>query len=151
MGLRTWLRPPRFTLPVFLAVTLVPAAALVWLGWRVLDFDRALSRQQVRDRLEYAADRVAAGLERELDEIADRMLAWIASPPAALASHGALVAALGPTGIETRAGAAAAVWAGRRSDRRSASVAVGGGRALRISAKRASGGGRDPERARALS
>jgi hypothetical protein len=69
MAPRDWLRPPRFALPLFLAVTLCPAAALIWLGWRVLDLDQALARQQVRDRLEYAADLIEAGLERELEAI----------------------------------------------------------------------------------
>jgi hypothetical protein len=62
MSLRDWLRPPRYTLPLFLAVILGPAAVLIWLGWRLLDLDQALARQQVQDRLEHAADLIAAGV-----------------------------------------------------------------------------------------
>jgi signal transduction histidine kinase len=105
MGLRDWLRPPRYTLPLFLAVTLGPAIALIWLGWRLLDVDRASARQQVRDRLEYAADLIANGLDRELEGLIDRLPALLESSDAMLSQNGALVVALIPAGVEARAGA----------------------------------------------
>jgi signal transduction histidine kinase len=105
MSLRDWLRPPRYTLPLFLAVILGPAAVLIWLGWRLLDLDQALARQQVQDRLEHAADLIAAGMERELDGIADRLPALLTSPAASLSTNGALVVALTSLGVDARAGA----------------------------------------------
>ncbi len=104
MAPRDWLRPPRFALPLFLAVTLCPAAALIWLGWRVLDLNQALARQQVRDRLEYASDLIEAGLERELEGIGDHIPALLVSSDEALSRSGALVVALTPAGVEAHSG-----------------------------------------------
>jgi len=55
-SLRFWFRPPYGLLAAFLAVTLGPAAGLVWLGWRLLEQDRALASQRVLERRENAAD-----------------------------------------------------------------------------------------------
>jgi integrase len=41
-----WLRPPRRLLVLFLAVTLAPAAGIIWLGWRLLEQERALEAQR---------------------------------------------------------------------------------------------------------
>lgn len=54
---------------MFLAITVIPAAALAWLGWRMLEQDRALESQRAQERLEHAADRVSAALERSLAEL----------------------------------------------------------------------------------
>ena len=105
MRLRDWLRPPRYTLPLFLAVMLGPAAATIWLGWRLLDLDHALARDQVRDRLEHAADLIAADLGRELETIADQIPAWLVSRDAPRLGNNALVVALTPVGVDARAGA----------------------------------------------
>ena len=40
------LRTPRWLLALFLALTLLPTSALVWLGWRALDQDRMLEQQR---------------------------------------------------------------------------------------------------------
>jgi tricorn protease len=40
---RQWPSPPPRLLALFLSVTLVPAGSLVWLGWRLLQQDRALA------------------------------------------------------------------------------------------------------------
>ena len=63
-----WFRPPRHLLALFLAVTVVPASALAWLSWRLLEQDRALENQRIQERLEHAADLIAAALERRLSE-----------------------------------------------------------------------------------
>lgn len=57
---------------LLLAVALLFAGALDWLGWRLLLQDRALARQRRLEQLEAAADRVSATLYRllgELDEV----------------------------------------------------------------------------------
>jgi len=50
----------------FVLVLLVPATAVVWLGARLVEQDRALASRQLRERRESAADRVIAGLEQAL-------------------------------------------------------------------------------------
>jgi len=66
MFLREWLRPPRAVLALFLVVTLVPAAGLVWLGWYLLQQDRALVDQRVQERRERAADLLVGTLDAKL-------------------------------------------------------------------------------------
>jgi signal transduction histidine kinase len=66
MSLLAWLRPPRHLLVLFLAVTLAPAAGLIWLGWRLLQQDRALVEQRVQEHRERAADLLVAALEQKL-------------------------------------------------------------------------------------
>lgn len=53
---------------LFLAIALVLIAALAGLGWRFLDQDQAIERQRTQDRLEQAADLVAAELGRRSAE-----------------------------------------------------------------------------------
>lgn len=66
MVLREWFRPPRHLLVLFLVVTLVPATGLVWLGWYLLQQDRALVDQRIQERRERAADLLVAALESRL-------------------------------------------------------------------------------------
>jgi signal transduction histidine kinase len=68
-----WFRPPRHLLALFLAVTVVPATALAWLSWRLLEQDRALESQRIQERLEHAADLIAAAIERRLSEALDKL------------------------------------------------------------------------------
>lgn len=72
MHLRHWLRPPRHLFVVFLAVALVSAGALGWLGWLLLKQDAALEIQRQQDRLEQAADRAAAAMQRSIADLQAR-------------------------------------------------------------------------------
>ena len=64
MSWKQWLKfPPRVAILLALA-TAVPLSALIWLGYRVLEQDRALEEQQIRQRVEQAADIVTAALQR---------------------------------------------------------------------------------------
>jgi len=65
--------PPRVTL-ILVAATAVPLVALFWVSWRLLAQDRALEDQQIDQRVERAADIVAAALERAV-AAAERRLA----------------------------------------------------------------------------
>ena len=105
MGFLAWFRPPRHLFVLFLASTLVPAMALVWLGWRMLDLDRSLARQHVHDRLEHAADLISGALARELDALEERLPVLLNTPPDTLEHQGAVVAALTSGGIDLNAGA----------------------------------------------
>ncbi len=57
-------RPPRSLVALILAITVVPLVTLLWLGWRLLDQDRVLERQQIQQRVERGADLVVAALQR---------------------------------------------------------------------------------------
>ncbi|MGH9602309.1 MAG: hypothetical protein ACRD24_07950, partial [Terriglobales bacterium] len=73
MWLNRWFRPPRYLLTLFLAVMLVLAATLGWLGWRLLEQDRALESQRIQERLENAADLIGASLLRKFSEGEDQL------------------------------------------------------------------------------
>ena len=67
--------PQHRLLILFLLVTLLPASALTWLGWRFLEQDKALELQRIEERLERAVDQVAISLEHFLSEIEHQLLA----------------------------------------------------------------------------
>ncbi len=69
MGIREWSGGPRRVLALFLVMTIVPGAALAWLGWSLLEQDRALENQRVQGKLELVADRAVSILERALDDL----------------------------------------------------------------------------------
>ena len=64
-----WLRPPRNLLTFYLAGTVGAAAALTWLGWRLLDQETVLERTRAQERLEVAGDRAVAIFQRSLDDL----------------------------------------------------------------------------------
>ncbi len=99
MSLRWWFSPPRHLLALFLAVTIVPATALAWLSWRLLEQDHALATQRLQERLEHTADLIAAELERRLAEIEEELPAWAAAP-ATDDLDDALIVAFSPHGVE---------------------------------------------------
>jgi peptidoglycan/LPS O-acetylase OafA/YrhL len=51
------MRGPRRLMVLFLAVTIVSAAALGWVSWKLFEQDSELERQRMADRLEGAAGR----------------------------------------------------------------------------------------------
>jgi two-component system phosphate regulon sensor histidine kinase PhoR len=64
MSWKKWSRfSPRVALLLVVA-TAAPLAALLWVGWRALEQDRALENEQIRQQVERAADIVAAALQR---------------------------------------------------------------------------------------
>jgi len=69
MSPKQWIRSPYHLLWMFLSITLVLAAALGWLGWQLLQQDRALSGQRAQERVEVAADLITAALQRDLSEL----------------------------------------------------------------------------------
>jgi len=73
MWLTRWFRPPRYLLTLFLGIMLVLAATLGWLGWRLLEQDRALESQRTQEKLDNAADLIGASLLRKLSEIEDQL------------------------------------------------------------------------------
>jgi signal transduction histidine kinase/predicted negative regulator of RcsB-dependent stress response len=69
MPIRDWFRPTRHVLAVFLVVAVVSAGALGWLAWLLLKQDEALDVQFQQGRLEQAADRAAAVMQRALTDL----------------------------------------------------------------------------------
>ena len=59
-------RNPLKLLALFVLLSGIPLAALGWLGWRVLEQDRALETQRERERLDNAASLVTRELDRGL-------------------------------------------------------------------------------------
>ena len=59
-------RPLRSLVALVIGVMVVPLLTLPWLGWRLLEQDRALESQQVQQRVERAADLVVAALQRAI-------------------------------------------------------------------------------------
>jgi hypothetical protein len=58
---------PSFKLfALFLVFAGIPLSALGWLGWRLLDQDRAIASEQLRERRESAADLFIAGLSQAI-------------------------------------------------------------------------------------
>jgi signal transduction histidine kinase len=46
------------------AITVLPLSLFVWLGWKILQQDRAMERQRQAERLQMAAERVASTVDR---------------------------------------------------------------------------------------
>jgi len=94
-SLRSWFRSPYGLLAAFLALTLGPALGLVWLGWRLLDQDRALENQRIVERREHAADQLITALQRALQTSEIDLAQLRASSP----GDDALMVELHPSGI----------------------------------------------------
>jgi signal transduction histidine kinase len=82
MSLRELELPPRNLIALIVGITAVSLAVLSWLGWRLLEQDRQLESQQEQQRLERAADAVAAALHRALDADQQRLSAGAQDWPA---------------------------------------------------------------------
>jgi hypothetical protein len=68
-------QPPRTLIVAIAAIVVVPLALLLWLGWRFLDQDRLLERQQAQDRLDRSADLAIGALQRAVAAAEQRLAA----------------------------------------------------------------------------
>lgn len=84
MALSLWFTSPRYLLALFLVVMLVLGISLGWLGWRFLEQDRALESQRIQERLENAADLIAASLLHSVSESRDQISGVLAASPSEL-------------------------------------------------------------------
>jgi hypothetical protein len=87
MSLSLWFRSPRYLLTLFLAIMLILAASLSWLGWRLLKQDRALESQRIQERLDNAADLIAASLLHKFSESRDQFTSLLALSDSDLAAR----------------------------------------------------------------
>jgi hypothetical protein len=95
MSLSLWFRSPRYLLTLFLAIMLVLAASLSWLGWRLLKQDRALESQRIQERLDNAADLIAASLLHKFSENRDQFTSLLALSDSDLAARASQLAGQG--------------------------------------------------------
>ena len=72
---------PRSLLTILFLVTLVSVLALGWFGWKLLDQERVVEAQRDRERLEQAADRIAAIARRGTGRTGERLGTWLIAPP----------------------------------------------------------------------
>ncbi len=86
-SLRGWIRPPRHLLALFLGITVLLASALGFLGWRLLEQDRALEKQRAQERLGQSADLIASGLAHRLGQIDDQLRLILARPEVEMAAE----------------------------------------------------------------
>jgi signal transduction histidine kinase len=73
--------PPRTLLAAIVGITVIPLALLLWLGWRFLEQDRILERQQAQDRLERSADLVIGAIQRSVSASEQRLATGAAEWP----------------------------------------------------------------------
>jgi hypothetical protein len=78
---------------------LVFGGALAWLGWQLLEQDRSLERQRVQERLEQAADYMAAELQRGLSDL-EGFLEFLPGPAAKGPPDGVIVLRAIPGSVE---------------------------------------------------
>ena len=100
MRLPTWMSLPRKLPGLFLVATLVPVSVLVWLGWRLLEQDRALENQRTLERLEDTADLMVAAIDRRIAGIQDRLAEPDASYSTSDLPGDSLAVILGPDSLD---------------------------------------------------
>ena len=76
-----WLKPPRRLLLFLFTLTLVSVSSLLWFGWKLLEQERLVEAQRGQERLEQAADRIAASLRRTIFETTARLTTWKPGQP----------------------------------------------------------------------
>jgi len=91
MGFRNRLRTPGAWLAMFVLLGAIPLVALSWLAWRLLEQDRALDAQRVRERLDNAAALASRELGRSLDAWSSLLLPSLAGDAVAIPPDTVLV------------------------------------------------------------
>jgi signal transduction histidine kinase len=71
---RIWKLPSRYIAVLFMAVGAVSAIALIWMGVRLFQQDRALEAQRLEEQREAAADRIGAALEKILSDEEQKLM-----------------------------------------------------------------------------
>lgn len=98
LHIRNHFAAPVTLLRLFLLVTGIPLVTVAWLGWRLLEQDRALESQPVRERLDEAAALTARELERSLSSWTD-LLTPASRGEMVTLSREAVVLVMGSKGI----------------------------------------------------
>lgn len=77
---KQWLEPGRRLLVMFLAIAVLLAGTLLWLGWQLARQERELAAQRLQERREIVADLAVAALQKSLSQ-AEEQLANLATLP----------------------------------------------------------------------
>jgi signal transduction histidine kinase len=93
------LRTPRHLLALFLALTLLPAGALVWAGWRLIEQDRDLEQTSIQKRRNESADLISTAIHQAIIATTQRL----ADPSAwkDIATDDAFIVAVSSHGVQT--------------------------------------------------
>jgi two-component system phosphate regulon sensor histidine kinase PhoR len=89
----------RSPLAALVATTIVVTAALGWAGWRLLDQQRAIDEQRVREQLEMSADAIASRVSGTLAEAGEWLGGWASSPTSPPVVNGGVALAIGADGV----------------------------------------------------
>lgn len=76
-----WLRPPATLFLILFLLTLGSISALGWFGLQLFEQERLVGEQRSRERLEQAADRIAATIRSALAETGDHLAEWNRTEP----------------------------------------------------------------------
>lgn len=98
LGSRRAYAAPLKLLTLFVLLSGIPLMALGWLGWRVLQQDRALESQRGRERLDSAASLIARELDRTLSAW-EGMLPVAAEGQAVTLPAGSVFLLIAPVGV----------------------------------------------------
>ena len=100
MSFAAWLRPQKMLVLVVTTMA-VFAATAAWLVWRLAEQDRTLQAQQIRERLESAADLVSGELRQRLSRLEGRLAAvsTLAARSAEALGEDGLIVLAGPHGL----------------------------------------------------
>jgi signal transduction histidine kinase len=90
---RSWLNPPKALLILLFLLTFVSVSTLALFGWRLLEQQRMVETQRSQERVEQAADRIAAIVRGAIAESSERTGAGLPSP-------GDLLLSLSPTSLD---------------------------------------------------
>ncbi|HLJ45397.1 MAG TPA: HAMP domain-containing sensor histidine kinase [Bryobacteraceae bacterium] len=97
--LHEWLKPPRTLLLILYLLALVFISALGAFGWKLLEQERIVEVQRTQERLEQAADRIAATVRGSLAEAGERLGAWESGPLTGLAPEQGFLLLLTEKGV----------------------------------------------------
>ena len=70
---KQWLESRRRLLTMFLAIAVLLAGTLLWLGWQLARQDRELASQRVQERREIVADLAVAALQKSLSLVEEQL------------------------------------------------------------------------------
>src|SRR5690242_18614093 len=99
MRTASWLRESRRVVAIVISVAALVTGALGTLAWRLVEQERTLGAQRMRDRLEQAIDRASAGLLSSLTIESDRLASLVQTPTGDLAPKATEAAGVQPDSL----------------------------------------------------
>jgi len=100
-----WFRAPRHLIGLFLVITLIPILGLAWLSWRMIQQDRAVEDQRIREQCENAADFAVTVLQRLVAELEEQLSSFASPASGDSQTENVALVSFDLQGIERAAGA----------------------------------------------